>query len=96
MYILFQSLEQAEAYQAQADTFLNYPETPDRLEFQGSPTFAPIEIALAQHYHPVMYDADNIRIALPKVAGITTPEGATEIAELPSDWYPPAPEMPVE
>lgn len=94
MYILFQSVKQAEAYQAQADTLLNFPETPDRAEFQGSASWAPVELGLAQHYSPILWDADNVRIALPKVDGLTIPEGATEIAELPSDWCPPAPEMP--
>lgn len=95
-YILFTTVEQAEGYQALCDAELGYPETPDRVEFQGAPSFAPIELGLAQHFHPILRDADNIRIALPKVDGIAIPEGATEIAELPSDWYPPAPEMPVE
>ncbi len=94
MYILFESIEQAESYQSQADVLLGFPETPDRVEFQGAPTFAPVELGLAEHYHPVMYDKDNVRIALPVVDGIATPEGATEVETLPEDWYPPSPELP--
>ena len=93
MYILFQSIEQAELYQSQADDLLGFPETPDRVEFKGAPTFAPVEVGLAEHYHPIMRDKDNIRIALPKVDDIATPEGATEVEALPEDWYPPAPEL---
>ena len=92
-YILFESIEQAELYQSQADDLLGFPETPDRVEFKGAPTFAPVELGLAEHYHPIMRDTDNIRIALPKVDGITIPEGAIEVEALPEDWYPPAPEL---
>lgn len=92
-YILFISNAQAEVYQAQADELLGYPESEDQFTQEGSPSHASWQLGRAMHYAPIMFDADNIRVALPKVDGIATPEGSTEIAELPSDWYPPAPEL---
>lgn len=92
-YILFLNLEDAELYQSSCDNFLGYPEQENQFVAIGSPSHASWELGRAMHFAPIEVNQNNDTWALPKVDGITVPEGATEVAELPSDWYPPAPEL---
>lgn len=92
-YILFTTLEQAEAYQAESDVLLGYPEKFENFCFEGAPNHASWELGRAMHYAPIEVCQFGTRYALPKADAIDTPQGGTELESLPEDWYAPTPEL---
>ena len=85
-YLLFTSQLDAEAYQAEANSFLGYPESIDDTSQVGVGVHAQPSLGLAQNYADLRIDHTGTRFALPVVSQIATPLTATEIDTLPADW----------
>ena len=92
-YLVFIDSTVTGIYQQQVNSLLGYPETIADVTYVGSGAHAPLGLGLATNYADVLIDQTLTRFALPYVAQLAIPAGATLVSDLPSDWYPANPSI---
>jgi len=86
-YIVFTSLEAANAFVSSTDSLLGYPEQEPDFTQIGGGTHASWELGRAMHYCTPQANADGDAWMVLFTDCIDIPEGAEAVEALPEGWY---------
>ena len=87
-YIIFNSLEAANAFVASTDTYFNMPEQESDFSKVGGGTHASWELGRALHYCTPAINNDGDKWMVLFTDCVELPEGAIAVESLPDDWQP--------